>query len=174
MLLINGPSRTSAVDPEETRLELRDEPPYVFCRTCAATVADERGRLTNTAAGEWRGSLVVFERYEYSPRQKKLAFDAIEAGSEESVWKDIMQGVRRRLHLPDANDGDAEVWQLDAEDGEDDDVPWEDRKDNWVRVMVKTTGGGTVPLVSGWKGDHLVALTRDTDSEPPAENVDRR
>lgn len=105
--------------------------------------------------------MVVFERYEYSPRQKKLAFDAIEAGSEESVWKDIMQGVRRRLHLPDANDGDAEVWQLDAEDGEDDDVPWEDRKDNWVRVMVKTTGGGTVPLVSGWKGDRLVALTRD-------------
>ena len=35
-LLINGPSRTSAVDPEETRLELRDEPPYVWCKECEA------------------------------------------------------------------------------------------------------------------------------------------
>ena len=100
-LLINGPSRTSAVDPEETRLELRDEPPYVWYEKGTATVADERGRLTNTAEGEWRGSLVVFERFEYSPRQKKLAYDAIKAGSDESVWKDVMQGVRRRLHMPD-------------------------------------------------------------------------
>ena len=175
-LLINGPSRTSAVDPEETRLELRDEPPYVWCEECSAIVEDDNGRLTRTAQGEWRGSLVVFERFEYSPRQKKLAFDAIEAGSDESVWKDVMQGVRRRLHLPDAEDGDAEVWQLDAEDGEEDDVPWEERADKWVRVMVKTTAtdGGTVPLVSGWKGDKLVALTRDSDYTPetnPEENV---
>ena len=155
-LLINGPSRTSAVDPEETRLELRDEPPYVFCTTGEAVVEDDDGSVEETEEGEWRGSLVVYERYEYSQRQKERAFRAIKGSDtappdDAKVWKDVVQGVRRRLHLPDSKDGDAEVWELDAEDGEG----WEQRKDTWVRVMVKTTTGEKVP----W--DRLVALTRD-------------